>query len=186
MTSKDNNKKISKFLSYVLRHDPASIELKLDENGWAEVQELIKCASKHRKHFSLEKLHEVVDTNDKQRFSISEDGKRIRASQGHSIKIDLALEAISPPDKLYHGTAVRFLDSIFNDGLQSKNRHHVHLSKDTATALTVGQRHGKPAILEIDAKSMSADGYLFYCSANGVWLTETVPPQYFSVISHQK
>lgn len=181
-----NNQKVSKFLSYVLRHNPDSIGLKLDQNGYAQIDELIKCASKNGKKISREQLKTVVETNDKQRFSLSEDGHRIRANQGHSIKVDLALEAIEPPEKLYHGTATRFLKSIFQHGLQARSRHHVHLSKDMETAIKVGQRHGKPFILEIEAQRMNVDGHKFYCSANGVWLTDNVPPQYFSVIDREK
>ena len=180
---KTDNKKVSKFLSYVLRHDPASINLKLDENGWAQIDELIKCASKNGKKLSRDQLKEVVETNDQKRFSISDDGYLIRANQGHSIKVDLALEAIEPPEKLYHGTATKFLESIFKSGLQPRNRHHVHLSKDIETAIKVGQRHGKPIVLEIEAQRMSIEGYNFYCSANDVWLTDKVPPRYFTVIA---
>lgn len=183
MMTKDSNSKISKFLSYVLRHDPQSIGLVLDGNGWARIGELIQCASEHGRTFSFSKLKEVVDTSDKKRFIISEDGDRIRANQGHSIKIDLALAAAEPPEKLYHGTATRFLDSIFKVGLCSQNRQHVHLSKNTETALQVGQRHGKPVVLEIDAQRMHRDSYVFYCSDNGVWLTEAVPPLYLAKCS---
>ncbi len=183
---KKDNEKISKFLSYVLRHNPQSIELTLDDKGWARIDELIRCAAKHGKEFTRAQLQEVVETNDKRRFSISEDGNRIRANQGHSISVDLALQALEPPEKLYHGTATRCLDSILRDGLQSRGRHHVHLSKDIATALNVGQRHGKPTVLEIEAQRMMLEGYRFYCSANGVWLTDEVPPQYFSVMDRSE
>lgn len=159
-----------------------SIGLALDNNGWAQISELIQCASKSGNKFSREQLEEVVRTNDKKRFSISEDGHRIRANQGHSINVDLALEAIQPPEQLYHGTATRFLESILKDGLQPKGRHHVHLSQDIETALKVGQRHGQPTVLEIEAQRMNLEGYSFYCSDNGVWLTDEVPPQYFAVI----
>lgn len=180
---KADNQKISKFLSYILRHDPISIGLRLDANGWAQISELIQCASKNGSKFSREQLEEVVRDSDKKRFSISEDGHRIRANQGHSIDIDLALEAIKPPEQLYHGTATRFLESILKDGLQPKGRHHVHLSQDIETAVKVGQRHGKPAVLAIEAQHMNLEGYNFYCSDNGVWLADEVPPQYFSVIT---
>lgn len=183
---KKGNIKISKFLSYVLRHKPESIDLKLDRNGYALVDELIKCAAENDKKFSREQLREVVATDDKQRFSFSEDGHRIRANQGHSIKVDLALEAIEPPEKLYHGTATRFLESIFQHGLQARSRQHIHLSQDMETAIKVGQRHGKPVVLEIEAQRMNEDGYQFYCSENGIWLTDKVPPQYFLAIDQEK
>lgn len=176
------NKKISKFLSYVLRHNPAAIGLRLNAGGWAEVDELLQCAAVHGKPFNRQQLEYVVATNDKRRFSFSEDGSFIRANQGHSIAVDLDLEAVTPPEKLYHGTAVRFLEAILQEGLQPRNRHHVHLSSDVETAVKVGQRHGKPAVLEIDAQKMHAAGHKFYCSVNGVWLTDEVPPAYFSVI----
>ena len=183
---KTDKEKISKFLSYVLRHKPESIGLKLDLNGWAQIDELLQCASKKGKKLNRKQLREVVETNDKQRFSLSEDGHRIRANQGHSLKVDLALEAIEPPEKLYHGTAKRFLESIFKQGLQPRGRHHVHLSKDLKTAMKVGQRHGKPVVLEIEARQMNIEGYKFYCSANGVWLTDSVPPKYFNLQLNDK
>jgi len=176
-----SNIKISKFLSYVLRHNPDSINLTLDENGWAAVDELLECAARNGRKFSRSSLEEVVETNDKKRFILSEDGLLIRANQGHSIQIDLKLEPLKPPEKLYHGTATRFLESILQNGLQPQNRHHVHLSTDRETAMKVGQRHGKPVILAVDALQMDQDGHEFYCSANGVWLTDAVLPRYFSV-----
>ena len=178
---KTYDEKISRFPSYVLRHNPASIGLKLDRHGWAQIDELIRCASKKGRKINRNQLRHIVETNDKQRFSLSEDGQLIRATQGHSIEVDLALEAIDPPEKLYHGTAEKFLASIFKSGLQPRGRHHVHLSKDIPTAMKVGQRHGKPVVLEIEARQMNMEGYKFYCSANGVWLTDSVPPQYFNI-----
>lgn len=180
---KPAHQKISKFLSYILRHDPASIGLTLDKQGWAQIDQLLRGAAKHGKRLSIAQLHEVVTTNDKQRFSISEDGLRIRANQGHSISVDLALEAVEPPATLYHGTTVNYLDAIFANGLKPQSRHHVHLSKDTDTALKVGRRHGKPAILVVDAQRMYHDGHIFFCSDNGVWLTDTVPANYLTIVS---
>ncbi|MEZ4711381.1 MAG: RNA 2'-phosphotransferase [Caldilineaceae bacterium] len=178
--------KISKFLSYVLRHNPDAIGLKLDSAGWAAVDELLTCAAHDGQQITLELLNEVVATNDKKRFALSVDGKYIRASQGHSIRVDLELEPVEPPEQLFHGTATRFLASIQQSGLQPRNRHHVHLSSDHETAIKVGQRHGKPVILEVDARRMVADGHLFYRSENGVWLTEKVPPAYFTILESQK
>lgn len=165
--------KISKFLSFVLRHNPQSIGLELDENGWADVASLI--AKSNKLTLTNELIRQVVKTNDKQRFALSEDGLKIRASQGHSIAVDLALEAVQPPDILYHGTASRFLASIMKQGLTRQNRQHVHLSADRETALKVGSRHGIPVILVIDAARLYQQGQAFYLSDNKVWLTEKVP-----------
>jgi putative RNA 2'-phosphotransferase len=170
--------KISKFLSLVLRHQPEKIGLSLDESGWTSVERLIEASRKHGVEFTLEELHNVVANNDKKRFSLSEDGLLIRANQGHSIEVELGYDPITPPEILYHGTAERFLNSIKQQGLVKGKRHHVHLSADTDTAVKVGQRHGKPVILTVKAGSMEQAGFVFYLSANGVWLTEHVPVQY--------
>ena len=169
--------KTSKFLSYVLRHRPDVIGLTLDANGWASVAELIDKA-KPKTTLSEELIREVVDTNDKQRFALSQDGQRIRASQGHSVNIELGLEPVEPPPSLYHGTATRFLESIEAHGLRPGNRQHVHLSADIETAIKVGQRHGNPVVLEVAAGQMFATGSVFLRSDNGVWLTEQVPVRY--------
>ena len=163
-------KTTSKFLSLILRHQPEKIGLELDSNGWAEINELIEKSTKVK--LTQELIEEVVVKDNKQRFIIK-DGK-IRANQGHSINIDLALEAVEPPDILYHGTATRFLESIMKEGLTKQSRQHVHLSKDIETATMVGKRHGKVVILEVDAKKMFEEGYVFYLSENGVWLTDRV------------
>ena len=176
MNNKDKN--FSKFLSYVLRHHPDSIGIKLDGQGWTEISTLMRQAAKHGKRFKLEDLHETVRSSDKQRFAISEDGLRIRANQGHSVKIDLALPVTVPPDVLYHGTASRFIASIMKEGLRPGSRHHVHLSTTLATARTVGARHGAPVILQVMTAQMQADGFQFFVSANGVWLCDTVPAKY--------
>lgn len=165
---------ISKFLSYVLRHSPESIGLKLDENGWADVNALIELANQSGKRLSRDVLQEVVAQNDKQRFAFSSDGQRIRANQGHSIDIDLALAPAEPPETLFHGTATRFLDSIRKQGLRPGNRQHVHLSLDVPTAVKVGQRHGTPIVLTIHAARLHRAGRVFFCSENGVWLTAAI------------
>jgi putative RNA 2'-phosphotransferase len=174
------SKEISKFLSYVLRHAPESIGLSLDANGWADVRELLTRARKAGRHIELATLQEVVSTNDKQRFTLSEDGLRIRAAQGHSITIDLALVPSEPPPLLYHGTARRNLDAIFAEGLKPGRRQQVHLSLDPETARKVGQRHGKPTVLTVDAAAMHRDGHALFRADNGVWLTDGVPPRYLS------
>jgi putative RNA 2'-phosphotransferase len=173
-------KSASKFLSYVLRHSPEDIGLELDAEGWALIAELINKA-RPRKSLSQELIEHIVATNDKQRFKISSDGLSIRANQGHSTKVDLKLKPQEPPLELYHGTAIRFSDSIRKDGLKPGKRHHVHLSTNVVTATAVGQRHGKPIVLKVDAKSMHQQGYAFFLSENGVWLTDTVPPEFLSV-----
>jgi len=180
MTEQDK-KRIGKFLSLVLRHDPDKIGVELDEQGWANVKELIEKCKKHRYHFSMEDLIEIVETNDKQRYSFNEKQNKIRANQGHSIDIDLALASTEPPEYLYHGTATRFLSSIMGQGIVRGSRQHVHLSKDKETATKVGSRHGKPAILTIRAGQMFRDGVEFYQSDNGVWLTDYVDVKYLSM-----
>lgn len=171
----------SKFLSLVLRHNPAKIGLTLDPQGWADVDELLECAARSGKRIDADTLHRVIRENDKQRFALSEDGLRIRASQGHSIAVDLELPEVEPPPTLYHGTADRFLESILAHGLRPGRRQHVHLSKDIATARTVGGRHGRPVVLRVDAAAMRHAGQVFFCSANGVWLCDAVPSKYLTV-----
>jgi putative RNA 2'-phosphotransferase len=172
---------ISKFLSLVLRHKPQTIGIALDTEGWVPIDELLTAAGKTKRPITREQLEEVVATNDKKRFSISADGQRIRANQGHSIEVDLNLRPVEPPELLYHGTVERFLASIREKGLVRGKRHHVHLSRDRETAQRVGQRRGRPIVLVIDAGRMHREGYTFYLSENGVWLTEAVPPQYMQL-----
>ncbi len=168
----------SKFLSLVLRHSPETIGLMLDEAGWARTDELLACLARSGRPTRLEELQRIVADNNKQRYSFSADGKRIRANQGHSIKVELGLEASSPPAVLYHGTATRFLDAIFHEGLDRQSRHHVHLSDSVEVAAQVGSRHGKLALLQVDAARMQGEGHVFYRSDNGVWLTDVVPVRY--------
>lgn len=168
----------SKFLSLVLRHEPEQIGLQLDPAGWVEVDALLAACRQHGTPITREELDEVVATNEKKRFAFSDDSQRIRANQGHSVEVSLGYVSQSPPPRLFHGTATRFLESIRAEGLTKRERHHVHLSADTQTAYQVGQRHGKPAILTIRADAMHAAGHVFYLSENGVWLTENVPTQF--------
>lgn len=170
--------KISKRLSYVLRHHPEAIELVMDEEGWVEVAMLIDRFSNNYFPITMEQLQQVVAENDKKRFAFNEDQTYIRASQGHSIGVQLGYEAIKPPEFLYHGTATRFANSIRKQGLKKQNRDHVHLSADEATAKSVGSRHGVPVILVVKALEMHQDGHKFFQSENGVWLTEKVPVRY--------
>lgn len=178
--AKDPKVRISKFLSLVLRHKPETIGLSLDDAGWAEIADLI---DKTPRDLALDRalIEEIVATNDKKRFAISEDGLRIRASQGHSVEVDLSLSPSAPPDILYHGTAERFLSSIRTVGLKPGKRQHVHLSADVVTAKAVGGRHGKPVILRIRSGLMHTAGHVFYLSDNDVWLVDDVPADYLSV-----
>ncbi|MGV4414764.1 RNA 2'-phosphotransferase [Chryseobacterium sp. T1] len=173
-------KKISKFLSLILRHQPETIDLTLDENGWANVDELKAKCSKHNVDFTVEELNEIVETNDKKRFIFNEDKSKIRANQGHSIAVDLALKPQQPPEFLYHGTAQNNVESILKKGIEKRNRQHVHLSQDKETATKVGMRHGKPIILIIQTGKMFEDGIMFYLSENNVWLTDFVEAKYVS------
>ena len=174
-------KHISKLLSLVLRHAPETIGIDLDAQGWADVEQLLGRAREKGTAITREQLVAVVRTSDKQRFALSEDGRRIRANQGHSLStVDLQLAASTPPPVLYHGTADRFLDAIRAQGLRPGARQHVHLSRETATATTVGARHGRAVVLSVDAAHMHRQGHLFYRSANGVWLTDAVPPAFIT------
>jgi putative RNA 2'-phosphotransferase len=172
--------KISKYLSYHLRHKPEEIGLTLETGGWVAVDQLLKAAEKHDFPISREELNYVVENSDKKRFSFDETGSKIRANQGHSVTIDLELKPITPPDILYHGTGEKYLTTILEQGLLKMSRHHVHLSADLETAKKVGQRKGKVVIFTIDAKKMRENNYQFFCSDNGVWLVDHVPPEYLS------
>lgn len=176
--NEQHKKKTSKFLSYVLRHHPEIIGLHLDENGWADVDELITKSTNDSRGFTFEELDEIVQTNDKKRFIFNEDKTRIRANQGHSIDINLALIPQQPPEFLYHGTAQSNIESILEKGIEKRSRQHVHLSQDKETATKVGMRHGKPIILTINTQKMFEDGLKFYLSENNVWLTDFVDATY--------
>ncbi|MFZ6011121.1 MAG: RNA 2'-phosphotransferase [Bacteroidota bacterium] len=177
ITEKENNK-ISKFLSLVLRHQPEKIDIQLDENGWTDVAILINQANKNGFAITKEILRHVVDTNAKKRFAFNDDRTRIRASQGHSVEIELGYAPQPPPEILYHGTTETSVSSILAIGLEKRSRHHVHLSADAEIATKVGQRYGKPVVLRIAAMQMFKDGYQFYMSENHVWLTDHVPAKY--------
>lgn len=171
-------KKISKFLSLILRHQPETIGLSLDRNGWAEITDLIQKSNDYGIKFDLIILKKIVATNDKKRFAFSRDFKKIRANQGHSINVNLGFMNHEPPEFLFHGTAMKSVQSIKLTGLEKRSRQHVHLSKDLETAIKVGQRHGKPYIYKVKAKEMYDSGFKFYISDNGVWLTDQVPVKY--------
>jgi putative RNA 2'-phosphotransferase len=174
----DRQTKVSKYLSYHLRHAPQELGLTLEPGGWVKVSELLRAASKDKYTITRSELESVVANCEKQRFSFNPTGDKIRANQGHSVEIDLKLEPMGPPEVLYHGTAEKFVDAIVASGLQKMNRHHVHLSTDLQMARKVGSRRGKATIFQVDAAAMDKAGILFYRSANGVWLTDAVPPEY--------
>ena len=173
----------SKFLSFVLRHEPQAIGLTLDSEGWANIDALIDGAARDGRTLDRALIENVVASSDKKRFSISPDGQSIRAVQGHSTKsVELQFEEKQPPETLYHGTATRFMDSINEQGLIPGSRHHVHLSQETATASAVGQRYGTVVILQVAARQMQEQGFKFYQAENGVWLTERVPVEFLSTM----
>lgn len=180
MTDKETIR-TSKFLSLILRHEPERVGLKLGEGGWVSVEELLRAVNNHGIELSLEQLKHVVASNNKKRFAFSEDGQRIRASQGHSVEVNLQYVPQIPPEILYHGTATRFVDGIRQHGLQRMGRHDVHLSADPMTTVQVGSRHGKPVQLKIRAGEMHRVGHEFRCSANGVWLVREVPPEFIEI-----
>jgi putative RNA 2'-phosphotransferase len=172
-------------LSKHLRHAPGEIGLTLDAGGWVAVEELLSAANSHGCPLTRDELNEIVITSDKQRFAFDETGDRIRANQGHSIEVELQLDPVEPPPFLYHGTAEVNLPAIIQNGLLRMRRHHVHLSSEVETASRVGSRHGKPVVLAVAAGKMAANGYQFFVSANGVWLVESVPPEFLSVLPPQ-
>ncbi len=172
-----SGKSTSKFISLILRHKPEAIGITLDEHGWADVGELIEGISKTRP-FSMEDLERIVAEDEKQRYSFNADKTLIRANQGHSVPVDVELEIKSPPDILWHGTGEKYVHSIMDQGLIPKSRLYVHLSSDYNTAVKVGSRHGKPVVFVVETGQMENDGYEFYLSANGIWLTKSVPAEY--------
>ncbi|MFJ4336683.1 RNA 2'-phosphotransferase [Streptomyces sp. NPDC088915] len=168
--------KVSKYLSKHLRHQPERIGLVLDTQGWAEIDALLRATAEHGFPITREELDHVVATNDKKRFAI--EGTRIRASQGHTVRVDLDLPDAEPPAYLYHGTVADRLSAIRAEGLRPMARHHVHLSPDRETATRVGARRGRPVVLSVDAGAMHRAGHVFHVSANGVWLADAVPPRF--------
>ena len=168
---------ISRFMSLILRHKPETIGISIDEHGWANVDELIEGIAKTRE-FNMDILEEVVKTDNKQRYSFNEDKTLIRANQGHSIPVDVELDEVEPPAELWHGTGEKYVESIDKIGLIPKSRLYVHLSKDSDTATNVGRRHGKPVLYTVKTGDMFKDGYKFFLSKNGVWLTKEVPVKY--------
>jgi len=173
-------KEHSKFLSLILRHQPEVINIKLTDDGWANIEELIAKANGQGFNFSFESIINIVATSDKQRFKLSDDQRNIRANQGHSINVDVGLKQKAPPEKLFHGTASKFIDSIQKQGLIAGSRQYVHLSSDKETAVKVGKRHGSPTVLLIESGKMQQAGFEFFLSENNVWLTRNVPSEYIN------
>lgn len=176
-----NLENTGKFISLILRHKPETIGIALDEHGWADTGELISGIRKRIPDFDMETLEEIVRTNNKQRYSFNEDHSKIRATQGHSIKVDVDLREVAPPEILYHGTGEKSVESIKKQGLVPRSRLYVHLSKDIPTAINVGSRHGIPVVFTVLSGKMYLDGFKFYLSENGVWLTKAVPQDYLRI-----
>ncbi|MBQ3065839.1 MAG: RNA 2'-phosphotransferase [Clostridia bacterium] len=175
-----DKQQLGKFLSLILRHKPQTVGITLDANGWADTAQLIRAINAVCP-FDMEMLEDIVMTDNKQRYSFSEDKTQIRANQGHSIPVDVGLMEKQPPDVLFHGSAARNAEAIESEGLLPQSRLYVHLSTDAQSAYAVGKRHGAPIVYRIDAKQMYEDGSVFYCSVNGVWQTKHVPPRYLSM-----
>ena len=174
----EQQKALSKRLSYVLRHRPDSIGIALEENGWVQIRALLSALAKSGASMTPAALEEIVANNDKKRFEVDVAGERIRARQGHSVEVDLGYEAAEPPDVLYHGTAERNIASIRANGIHKAKRHHVHMSVDRELMTAVGARHGKPVVVTVDAAAMQRAGHEFYVTENKVWLIEEVPAEY--------
>ena len=186
MISEKQQTHISKFLSLVLRHKPETIGIQLDQNGWTDISELIDKSNKYGIQFDREILKHIVATNSKKRFAVNDKFDKIRASQGHSIEIELGYKNQKPPEILFHGTSEKSVESILEKGLEKQNRQHVHLSSDIDTATKVGQRHGKPIVFLVLAEKMYGDNFEFFISENGVWLTENVPTKYLKIENNKR
>lgn len=173
-----SKEKLSVFISLILRHKPEEINIQLDKHGWADVNELLEGITKTGRIINMELLEDIVATDNKQRYSFNIDRTRIRANQGHSISVDVELSPAVPPKELYHGTALKSIDFIKEEGIKSQGRQYVHLSDDIETAKKVGARHGKSVVLVVKAHEMYEDGYEFWISENKVWLCKSVPTRY--------
>lgn len=169
---------LSKFIALILRHKPDTVGITLDEHGWASVSELLSGINASGNEIDMQTLEEIVAEDEKQRYSFNSDKTKIRANQGHSVNVDVELKKAVPPETLFHGTGEKFVSSIKSEGLKPKSRLYVHLSKDRETAVKVGSRHGKPVVFEVNSGEMSRNGFEFFLSENGVWLTKIVPAEY--------
>ena len=174
--AKGNRPRSGSYIAGLLRHHPERENLRMDKNGWVDTDALVKACN-----LTKEKLDEIVETNNKKRFEYNDDESKIRARQGHSVKVDVGLNEVEPPEVLYHGTAQENKTSIMTSGINSGSRQHVHLSENMDTATNVGSRHGEPIVLKVRTKEMHDDGFKFYLSRNNVWLTDHVPPKYLYV-----
>ena len=179
MEQSKSDVRLGRFLSRVLRHEPEAAGIQVDRHGWADVKKLLAGVRNTGRSIDMDTLERIVRENNKQRYSFNWNHTKIRANQGHSIPVDLELEEAEPPQRLYHGTASRFLSAIYREGIRKMGRQYVHLSGDFETAAAVGKRHGNPVVLTIDAAAMARDGVAFYRSENGVWLCDWVDPKYF-------
>lgn len=167
----NNPIRISKRLAYLLRHSSLP-----DRNGWVKVELLLDELSVSHQDLAL-----IIESDDKVRFELSKDDISVRASYGHSIDVDLGLEPETPPEILYHGTAVKYLESIMQDGLKPRKRNFVHLSETIDMAEQVGSRHGVSVVLSVNSEAMVLNKYNFYKAKNGVWLTEDIPVQFIKI-----
>ena len=181
---KNDDVSLGRFISLVLRHEPSAAGIELDSEGWADVGGLIRGVCNTGRKLDMETLERIVRENNKQRYSFNEDKTKIRANQGHSIDVHIDMKIMMPPDVLYHGTSDAFLNSTKEKGILKMSRQYVHLSKDMETAIKVGKRHGKPVVLVIDTARMSADGFVFRLSDNGVWQSEDIPWKYVAEIKY--
>lgn len=170
---------LGRFISLILRHKPETIGIQLDENGWADVNELLMGINRNGRKINREDLERIVKENNKKRYIFNDDKTKIRANQGHSLNVDVELKEAIPPNILYHGTGEKAIESIKREGIDKRNRQFVHLSADIDTAMKVGARHGRPFVFKVDAQKMHEDGYIFYLSENNVWLCEHIPKEYF-------
>lgn len=177
-----NKTGLSRFIALILRHKPEAVGITLDEHGWASVSELLSGINACGKEIDMQMLEEIVAEDEKQRYSFNADKTKIRANQGHSVNVDVELKKAEPPEILFHGTGEKFVSSIKSEGLKPKSRLYVHLSKDRGTAVKVGSRHGKPVVFEVNSGEMSRNGFEFFLSENGVWLTKIVPAEYLREI----
>ncbi|MBR5111435.1 MAG: RNA 2'-phosphotransferase [Clostridia bacterium] len=171
---------VSKLIALVLRHKPEALSLRMDGHGWISTADLIEKLN-GRQPFTMEMLEEIVRTDNKQRYSFNSDKTKIRANQGHSIPVDLELLPLEPPAVLWHGTGEKYVESINQKGLLKQSRQYVHLTDNHDTAIAVGKRHGKPVVYAVDAHAMWQEGYAFFRSENGVWLTDHVPAAFLHI-----
>lgn len=179
MEQSKSDVRLGRFLSRILRHEPEAAGIQVDRHGWADVKKLLAGVRGTGRSIDMDTLERIVRENNKQRYSFNWNHTKIRANQGHSIPVDLELKEAEPPQRLYHGTASRFLSAIYREGIRKMGRQYVHLSGDFETAAAVGKRHGNPVVLTVDAAAMARDGVAFYRSENGVWLCDWVDPKYF-------